>query len=124
MAAVTTVSSQGPARRAIPLENGDLSIYFLSSIDSTDTFTPFPLTGAFPRSIVGWAIQPVADPDDPVDSSGTLATSASYGYNQVNVGDGEQMKVVYTKATASAAAYFTFTCTAGSGYAYLYLWAK
>ncbi len=112
----TTIPESGPSGRLNrPRENADLIRYYLTAIDSTDTFTPFPTTGV-QRQIYDWAIQPVSDADT-VDSVGDLAPG-------VNAGNGAEMKVVYTKATSSAAAYFTFTCTAGSGKCYFYLWAK
>jgi hypothetical protein len=118
----TTIPESGPSGRLNrPRENADLIRYYLTAIDSTDTFTPFPLpvagvSGSVQRQIYDWAIQPVSDADT-VDSVGDLAPG-------VNAGNGAEMKVVYTKATSSAAAYFTFTCTAGSGKCYFYLWAK
>lgn len=121
MAEVTVASSQtrnpgAGARTWRPRENATCLIYFLTAIDSTDTFTPFPASTGFPRSIIDWAIKPVAAGDAPVSQT-------TYSTIPVNTGSGaEEMSVVYTPPTSTAAGFFTFNCTVGSGNCYFYLW--
>lgn len=114
MAAVSQVSTAvhnpGPSNRSLRRENDDLHIFRITSIDSTDTFTPFPLTGGYRPLIYDWALRPY----DSADSATATPTGS------VSL----EMTAVYTAATSSAAAFWTFVCTPGSGTAYLYVWAK
>lgn len=111
----------GPSNRDRRRENDDLYIFTISSIDSTDTFTPFggtaAGTGGVARSIYDWAIKPI-------DTHDIQLAAASRVPIAVNPGSGVEMTATFTPATTTAAAYFTFTCTAGAGLAQLYVWAK
>lgn len=106
----TSSHNPGPSNRSLRRENDDLHIFRLGSIDTTDTFTPFPLTGGYQPMIYDWALRPY----DTVDAAGAVNTGTAT----------LEMCATYTAATSSAAAFWTFTCTPTAGTAYLYVWAK
>lgn len=114
MAEVTQFSTAshnpGPSNRTRRRENDDLHIFRIASIDSTDTFTPFPLTSGYQPLIYDWALRPY----DTADSATATPTGSST----------LEMTATYTAATSSAAAFWTFNCSGGAGTAYLYVWAK
>jgi len=101
---LSSATRSTPANRlGAPLNNEDLTIFRVTSVDTGDTFTPFggtlAGTGGVHKSIYKHAVSSIA-------------------------GGGEEVGYSFVQATPTAAAYFVFICTGTFGSADVYVWAK